>query len=135
VGENFGTVEHCAASVTVNGFNHLGGLMGINVGLVRNCFASGNVSGNENPGGLVGVNFGTIENSYAIGNVSTSFGWYPGYPRGAGGLVGANEVAENSPATIRNSFSTGNVSGPAGAALGGLVGVNLLYSGTHSCPN
>ena len=93
---------------------------------------SDTVSGLENvnsAGGLVGFNNGgTVENSYATGRVSVTA------PTGAfdvGGLVGTNEDLEVGdavlPATIKNSYATGAVTGSGNnnVDVGGLVGYNI----------
>ncbi|MCL2011679.1 MAG: InlB B-repeat-containing protein [Cystobacterineae bacterium] len=101
--------------VSVNGRNHVGGLVGFNEqGTVQNSYATGSVTGSYYVGGLVGDNYyGTVENSYATGSVN-------GFLR-VGGLVG-----DNARGTVQNSYATGSVNG--GISVGGLVGWN--YEGT-----
>jgi hypothetical protein len=123
-----------------DGGSSVGGLVGEALGNVSNSFATGNVNGYDQVGGLIGLDgsvgasSGTyqIENSYATGNVS-AYGWENGNDllsssgAGAGGLVGAAYGT-----TIINSFATGNVTsyynqpytdgGEANGYVGGLVG-------------
>ncbi|MHC4646257.1 MAG: PKD domain-containing protein [Planctomycetota bacterium] len=80
-------------------------------GTLFNCYVQGgSVSGQENIGGLVGANFeGTVANCHATCTVA-------GTRAAVGGLAGYNG------GTIRESYSTGDVSGRF--LLGGLVAAN-----------
>ncbi|MCL2011608.1 MAG: InlB B-repeat-containing protein [Cystobacterineae bacterium] len=104
--------------VSVNGYQNVGGLVGMNFGgSVQNSYATGNVSGSVwNVGGLVGWNNGgTVQNSYATGSVNGSGNDGSG---NVGGLVGFNYGN----GTVQNSYATGSVNGSGG--VGGLVGSN-----------
>jgi filamentous hemagglutinin family protein len=119
VGINYGTISNAFSTMTVTGFNEMGGLVGDNrAGIIRNSYATGDVSGTSQVGGLVGKNTGIIENSYATGNVTGTTAFI-------GGLAGLNYFG-----TIRSSYATGNVTGSQ--SVGGLVGINQAAGGAGS---
>jgi hypothetical protein len=110
-----GTVQNISmTSITITGYNYVGGLVGRNKGTVSNSYSTGNVNGANYVGGLVGSNWwnwrnwGIVSNSYSEGSVIGN--------SSVGGLVGDNG------GTVRNSYFTGSVTG--GDYAGGLVGVN-----------
>lgn len=115
----YGIMENCSSSATVNGTSNVGGLAGQLVsnastnGIIRNCSSSGAVNGSGQAGGLVGLNQANgdagIHQSFATGNVNIGTG------NKAGGLVGYNGYG-----SIRNSYSTGTVTG--GSEIGGFIG-------------
>ncbi len=118
----FGYVEEGAdvrnlgiVNATVIGNMRTGILAGENHGTISKVFASGTVQGAWATGGLVGENHdtGVIEDAYAHATANVT-----GY---GGGLVGSNQ------GTVRRTYSTGPVNGPAWAR-GGLIG--QLQSGT-----
>jgi hypothetical protein len=114
IGVNSGTIKNCYVTGSVEGINHVGGLVGSNIaGLIENSCSSSDVTGTETRiGGLVGWNLtGTIENSYSTGNVSGT--------NNVGGLVGHNWGLSSE---ITNSYATGSVSGTGN--VGGLIGEN-----------
>lgn len=124
---NSGDINYAFSTADVSMGTHLGGLVGTstNQGTIRNSYATGNVSGAETIGGLAGsveTLDAVIENCFSTGATNAS-GDY------AGGLVGFN-----SSATIRNSYTSGvvsginNVGGIAGANLNGSVRINNSYS-------
>jgi hypothetical protein len=120
VGNSVGIVANCYSACSVNGTDHVGGLVGANgqEGTVSNSYSIGNVTGDNRVGGLVGVNVGIVSDCHSISSLISGEG-------NAGGLVGVN-----SKGTISNSYSTGSVTG---MTAGGLVGVNLVawyYEGT-----
>ncbi|MGA2191738.1 MAG: GLUG motif-containing protein [Steroidobacteraceae bacterium] len=120
VGSNYGTINNSYAtgSVSGNGGENVGGLVGYNSGgAISNSYATGSVSGANSSGfvgGLVGYNSGPITNSYATSTVSGGVD--------VGGLVGDNL------GTISSGYATGSVSGVNTAndssSIGGLVGYN-----------
>ncbi len=117
-GNSDGTVRNVSVAGNVTSpYSDLGGVAGINNGTVTRSAAAVNVSetgGGNNAGGLVGQNTGTIVESYATGTVS-----------GAaliGGLVGQNDDAEGA-GFVRDSYATANIVDP-GPEVGGLVGQN-----------
>ena len=106
-------IKNSHATGNVFGENYVGGLVG--QGSASNSYATGTVTGNDEVGGLVGrISSGTIENSYATGTVTGN--------EKVGGLVGYN----NNEGTIQNSYATGTVTG--NEKVGGLVG--RISSGT-----
>ncbi|MCL1946168.1 MAG: hypothetical protein FWF51_03315 [Chitinivibrionia bacterium] len=159
VGTASANIDSCYAKGDVWALcGYAGGLAGQNSsgGSIKNSYAKGNVKGGGGlidnyilsngqyvkaqtyvaswfMGGLVGINFNaTIENSHATGDVY-------GMRNNIGGLVGMHQGSTDAlgrPTAIKNSYATGNVSGPdvpvhANYPLqhfGGLVGNN--YSGT-----
>lgn len=111
VGLNQGLVVNSHAS----GKTHCGGLVCTNNGTIQNSYATGAVSGDQG-GGLVGVSNGLISSSYATGSVTVD------YENWAGGLVGLLQA----PGIVRNSYSTGSVSGGQNdEGNGGLIGENF----------
>jgi len=142
VGKNEGVVDSCEASGTVDGYENVGGVVGLNLSattIVQNCHATGNVSGNDYTGGVVGLNYGTVGFCYyTTGSINGGFSGYGG----TGGIVGQNQLmVENSystanvtsdnetggvvgwnEGTVQNCYSTGSVSG--GYEAGGVVGFN-----------
>lgn len=118
VGENYdGVIENVTASVSVEGSDRVGGLVGENGGTIRGATATGDVTGNIRIGGLVGENEdfaddGTIRDSTASGSVNATGSGT------AGGLVGINKAG-----TIIESTASGDVTSD-GSYLGGLVGEN-----------
>ncbi len=112
VGYNSGAISNAFATVSINGHNFVGGLVGSNSiwGTINNTYASGNVTGNGEVGGLVGDNWGTITNAYATGNVN-------GTGIKIGGLVGENW------GSINNAYASGSITG-TGINVAGLIGYN-----------
>jgi hypothetical protein len=101
-------------NVNISGASHVGSLVGRNYGLVDRVHAAGSVTGSGSVGGIAGINTGgsaVISNSRSDVNVVLTA------TNNAGGIVGANH------STIRNSFSTGNVTNTStGGWTGGIVG-------------
>jgi len=124
--------SYATGHVTGNG--GVGGLIGeiINASSVLNSHATGNVTSTGSYpydiGGLVGYSSNShIENTYATGNVSASD--VENGSDSVGGLIGYSEYSEG-PASIVDSYATGNVSGDD--SVGGLVGYNDGDSITNS---
>jgi hypothetical protein len=117
VGYSSGTVSNCYATGTVTGESFVGGLMGsIVYSTVTNCYATGNISAHVDVGGLAGFNdHGTVSNSYSTSSVTGN--------SAVGGLTGGNS------GNVNNSYSSGNIISAIECA-GGLVGIN--YWGTVS---
>ena len=78
-------VDKCAASVTVNGKEMTGGLVGKNGGTITKSSSGGTVKGDTITGGLVGDSSGDIYDSHADGDVSgeSCTGGFAGYSDGA----------------------------------------------------
>jgi filamentous hemagglutinin family protein len=125
VGYNNGSIVNSYATGNVSGTSNVGGLTGYNSygGSVSNSYATGSVNGNHNVGGLVGSNYGSIGNSNATGNVNGG-----SYGSNIGGLIGANYGGN-----ISGSNAGGSVNGNYN--VGGLVGMNTIYSGGASVPH
>jgi hypothetical protein len=118
VGSLGGLLWNSYATTSVNGFQAVGGLVGvIDGGVIDGSRASGTVVGGANgeAGGLVGLSWGpgggTVRNSFATGNVSSASG-------NVGGLMGINW------GTISSSYATGTATGAN--YVGGLVGNNSV---------
>ena len=116
VGENRGPIISSFADVTVTqqGDNFAGGLVGYHQGLIQESGASGRVEGIARIGGLAGVSLRSGPDSYAIIN-SYATGMVSGDSR-VGGLVGSNV------SIISRSYATGMVAG--NSDVGGLIGSN-----------
>ncbi|MBQ2713501.1 MAG: hypothetical protein IJF22_00845, partial [Clostridia bacterium] len=115
-GYNMGTLESVTFTGTVNGDgSYIGGIVGVNSGKIKNAMNSAAVNAKNQTfglavGGIVGINL-TGADTYNLVNSGTvtarNYQW-------VGGLVGQNH------ASIKNSFSTGDVTGSY--YVGGLVG-------------
>ena len=143
-GYNYGTIENCSVSGTVESSTALaGGITGMNYGTITGCTASGHVSAGFATGGIVG-NFveGKITDchSYATVEGSNSVGGVAGYMNSnatlaacsstesvtatgtsdadAGGVVGNISAG----ATVTACYATGSVSAEQGSNVGGVVG-------------
>jgi hypothetical protein len=98
-------------SITITGYNYVGGLVGYSSGTVSNSYSTGSVTGNAFVGGLLGYSFDTVSESYST--VSVNGG------DTLGGLVGRNK------GTVSDSYSTGSVTSVTSNNLvGGVVGWN-----------
>ena len=71
VGENYGTLENCAFTGTVEGKTNIGGVAGRSDGILRNCTAQGSVTGENHTGGIVGYNDGTVSSCRNSASVNT----------------------------------------------------------------
>ncbi|WP_369943478.1 MBG domain-containing protein [Xanthomonas medicagonis] len=98
-------------NVSISGGYYVGGLVGYNQGAIKNVTVDGVVSGTSGGiGGLTGYNLGLIDNGVFNGSVNGQ--------STVGGVTGNNVSG-----TIRNSHSTGSVTGSS-SNIGGLVGYN-----------
>ena len=83
VGYNDGSsIASCYSTGEVNGYNGVGGLVGINYGSITSSYSTGEVNGNGSVGGLAGINDGSITSCYSTGEVIGN--------SNVGGLVGIN---------------------------------------------
>ena len=85
-GGNFGTIENCYNTSTVNGVANVGGIVGVNWGgKIRNCYNTGSISAsNYGAGGIAGYNYyATIMNCYSSAAISA--------PKSVGGICGASD--------------------------------------------
>ena len=140
---NFGTIENCPASGTVNSGtdSSIGGICGSNEQVVSNsrssisvvgqsslgggiaaqnvgqisgsCF-TGNFTGSATVGGIVGVDIGSISNCYSTGNLS------------AGHTVGGITAAciGGPSCSIVNCYARGTLTGSGNCMIGGIAGQN-----------
>lgn len=118
----------------INGFQSVGGLVGLNSGKIYASDVEGRISGHVNIGMLVGQNYGLISSSSGVGDLSgdLSIGGIAGFSsnrvefsytdgnigggRIVGGIVGLNR------GEIQDSYSLGGLSGTDN--LGGIAGIN-----------
>lgn len=72
-GTNYGVIDNCHVSGTVNGVEKAGCVAGINetTGVISNCSASGMVTGDHLIGGIAGENLGTISGCQNHCNINT----------------------------------------------------------------
>ena len=143
-GRNYGTIENCSVSGTVeSSSNNAGGITGYNNGTITGCSASGNVSANSLAGGIVGYFYtgsitdchssATVEGNYLVGGVAgymqtnttltacSSTGSVTATGSGeadVGGVVGRI----NKDATVTACYATGNVTATQGSNAGGVAG-------------
>ena len=102
-GENYGTIENCANTGTVNGIYCVGGICGLNTGTIESCYNTGTVTGSSSVGGVCGENYGIIENCYNTGAVTGDY-----Y---VGGVCGDNYDIITNCCWLEGSASTGIGSG------------------------
>jgi hypothetical protein len=95
--------------VSVNGYAHVGGLVGRHWGIIENVEVSGSVDSYFLAGVVVGRNDGTIRSTASSGSVSTDNGY-------VGGITGQNRDS----GIINNSYSVADVDGEED--VGGLIG-------------
>ena len=128
VGENYGTVNRCAARGSVSGQEDIGGLVGLNgeSGCIQSCTSAAAVTGVTNVGGITGQNLGTVENSSNTGEINTQADQET--PTSVGGIAGLSR------GTIRGCTNSGAIGYQhVGYNMGGIVG---LQSGEISnCSN
>jgi hypothetical protein len=130
-----GKIINCCSTVSITAAgtgSRLGGIAGniLGTGEIRNCSAKGDITstgGTSFPGGLVGfcsASTNVVINCYATGKVVAI-----GDQSSVGGLTGRNL------GTIKNSYSTGSVSGTnqVGVETGGLVGLNDSTAEIDNC--
>ncbi len=117
VGWNEGIIENSSVTGDVDGYDYVGGLVGITLNCtVKNSHSTCEVSGNNRVGGLIGGFYSgsKVINSYATGDVVGERYTEEGC---VGGLIGANRGS-----TVENSYASGNVNGYE--KVGGLIGEN-----------
>jgi filamentous hemagglutinin family protein len=102
--------DYATGSVSSDGGNNVGGLVGINGDPIANSYATGAVSGNDFVGGLVGANTADGDVSYSF---STGFITASGQ---AGGLIGQNGTA-NTIDSYWDAQTSGQKSSQGGDAL------------------
>lgn len=71
VGENYGTLENCTFTGTVEGKANIGGVAGRSEGTLTNCTAQGSVTGENHTGGIVGYNDGAVLSCSSSMSVNT----------------------------------------------------------------
>ena len=128
VGSNYGVVENCYNSGSINGSGYVGGVIGSGDGAVENCYNMGSVACKGQygcVGGVIGSGNGTVESCHNTGSVNGS----GNYGR-VGGIIG-------SASTVKNCYNTGTISGCS--TVGGVAGscaeiaVNCYNTGEVSC--
>ena len=98
-------------NVNITGGHNTGALVGENGATISNCYSTGTITGYQYTGGLIGSG-SNVSRSYSSCSVTGS--------ATSGGLIGYGY------GTIRNCYSTGNVtrrSGYGSADIGGFVGI------------
>ena len=148
-----GHIYRCKVSGNVTGGQYTGGLVGYSQNILyKNCISNSTVVGTTNVGGLIGfAKFNAIQQSKSTGSVSSSTA-----NAIVGGLIGSNEanvqeccasgnvscnksssivgglIGQNNGRPIKNSYSTGAVTGTKYA--GGLIGYNkgTTQSGSYT---
>ena len=153
-GGNFGIIENCYNTSTVNGVANVGGIAGYNRNKnIKNCYNTGTISASSySAGGIVGLNcLATVNNCFSSGAVTA--------PDRAGGVCGFNDrstisncyynsklfkgdaVGKSSESTEENvsaKTATQFTSGEVAYLLSGGVtdGTQVWYQtlGTDSCP-
>jgi len=107
------TIFECYSSGSVEGYESVGGLVGLNdsESSINECYSSSSVEGYESVGGLIGLNDSesSISDCFTTSVVSAEYN--------VGGLVGYNQNS-----LISECYMAGQVSGNEN--VGGLVGAN-----------
>jgi uncharacterized protein YjdB len=115
-GYNYGTIENCKVSGTVQGYN-VGSIAGFNSGTIKNCIGSGliiSIVSAGKAGGIAGDNTGLITSCEYTGDITCNIG--SGY---LGGITGSNTT------NVVNCYYSGNLlSSVATSHIGGIVGLN-----------
>ena len=124
-GRNYGIIENCKASGTVQGYN-VGCIAGFNSGTIKNCIGSGlitSIVSSGKAGGIAGDNVGIISNCEYTGDITCNVG--SGY---LGGITGSSTNS------VVNCYYSGTLSSSiATAHIGGIVGLNSgLISTSYS---
>ncbi|MFO7793209.1 MAG: GLUG motif-containing protein, partial [Candidatus Saliniplasma sp.] len=118
-------------NVNITGTTPVGALTGtLENGTVENCHVTGRITGiyneefdsySEQVGGLIGENHDTVKNCSSTADVTVSY-----FGSEVGGLIGENGGQMGGTyynGIVKNSYSTGNVSGEYD--VGGLIGENF----------
>ena len=96
---------------------------------ISNVFAAGDITANFDAGGIVGYFRGGDGNNFTLSN-AVSTGKIKTFAGNSGGIIGCNEVKNNSTISISNVFATGDVSGEF--YIGGIIGGNSSNNGSIS---
>ena len=124
-----GTIENCLFSGTITNTYSGGSAAGI-VGramsgnIIKNCVSHAEIANTSNGynltlnlGGIAGYTYGAIENCYFTGSISSN-------PNKAGNKAIGGLVGElKSSAALKNSYTTGAVTGPE-TGIGSVIGMN-----------
>lgn len=111
VGCNYGHVENCSVTGTVEGVNAIGGIVGINnnSSKISNSTSNVTVTGTQYVGGVAGVNYSAVESCTNNDDVTGN--------RYVGGVVGYDHFS-----AIKNSINYGKVKGTGTNFVGGISG-------------
>ncbi len=131
VGYNYGgNIELCHATGNVSNAANVGGFVGTNLSsstvtsTIYRSYSSGDVSASGNVGGFIGNLYGAeLENCYSLGNVTRHGGGGSSY----GGFCGYIYDA----ATIKHSYSTGDVTSSSDPTDKGFVGSEVSFTGSY----
>ncbi|MBN2131123.1 MAG: PASTA domain-containing protein [Sedimentisphaerales bacterium] len=118
VGEATGAeLLRCSATVFIEAWNRVGGLVGVNGGSIRCCYADASIRAGNTVGGLAGQNSGAVQDCYACGSVSgsTCVGALVGTTGSTGGSVRTRATVGIAAAAgiVVNCYSTASVKGSA----------------------
>ena len=115
--------------VSITGYNSTGAVVGYNYGTVQECSVTGSVEGHLSVGCVAGYNIGTVQSCSVNGSV-TSFGAGGGIGGvvGANGYIGVVDLCTFS-GTVSGSYETGGI---AGQNSGGTVTGSHFTSGAVS---
>ena len=105
-GGNFGIIENCYNTSTVNGVGNVGGIAGYNRNKnIKNCYNTGTISASSySAGGIVGLNcLATVSNCFSSGDVTA--------PDRAGGVCGFNDRSTISNCYYNSKLFKGNAVG------------------------
>lgn len=129
IGSGTTNLTNIKAVGTINGANHVGGIVGKlksdGVITISNSSVNGNITGSSYIGGIVGINEGalTVTNCYSIGSIKGT--------THMGGIIGASNsyFSINGSAHIGNITSTNNSSN---SFIGGIIGYTCLSSNVYT---
>lgn len=133
-GYNLGTIKNLTLeNVSIKGYASQGALAGDNRGTIENCHVTGTVTveGSNNVGGLVGNNYGnnntspaTVINCSVSGNVTVKG---TGVINGIGGIIGYNGTGRVTACRFQGTVS---VSNSTYCSMGGIVGYSAVIMKT-----
>lgn len=129
IGRDTTNLTNIKAVGTINGANHVGGIVGKlksdGVITISNSSVNGNITGSSYIGGIVGINEGalTVTNCYSIGSIKGT--------THMGGIIGAS----NSYSSINGSAHIGNITSTNNSSnsfIGGIIGYTCLSSNSSN---
>ena len=110
-GNNAGVIRNCTVNIQVDGYEQIGGIVGVNEvsGLIENCLVTGSVSGSHFVGGVVGENHGVVRNCTNQSKVNTT---------SVQNSVEVEDITLDSLINTESAYTTTDIGGIAGISSG-----------------